>query len=43
MQSRILQVTYLGNFQPWLSWHIIDDDHKEGRKRGYLASSRLTA
>ena len=32
MRSRILRVTRLGNFQPWLPWHIVDDDHNEGRK-----------
>lgn len=30
MQSRILQVTQLGNFSPGFPWHIVDDDHKEG-------------
>jgi hypothetical protein len=29
MQSRILQVTHLGNFQPWLPRHIVD-----GRPQG---------
>jgi hypothetical protein len=37
MQSRILQVTHLGNFQPGLPWHILDDDHNEGRRRGVLS------
>ena len=32
MQRRILQVTHLGNFQPWLPWHIVDDDHNESQK-----------
>jgi hypothetical protein len=41
MQDRILQVTHLGNFQPWLPWHIVDDDHNEGRKTRVLL--RLTS
>jgi hypothetical protein len=32
MQSRILQVTHLGNFQPCLAWHIVNDDH-QGRPK----------
>jgi hypothetical protein len=43
MQSRILQVTHLGNLQPDFSGISSMDDRKEGRKRGWLASSRLTA
>jgi len=43
MQSRILQVTHLGNFQPCLSGDIVDGRPQGGRKRGRLASFRLTA
>ena len=38
MQSRILQVTHLGNFRPWLLWHIVGDDHtRKAERRGVLS------
>ena len=42
MQRRTLQVTHLGNFQPWLPWHIVDDDHNEGRKTRGVATVYFT-
>jgi hypothetical protein len=38
MQSRILQVTHLGNFHPWLPWNILDDDHARNPKEERVAS-----
>jgi hypothetical protein len=42
MRRRVLQVTHLGNFQPWLPWHIVEDDRNEGRKTRRVAPDYFT-
>ena len=42
MQRRTPQVTHLGNLRSWLPWHIVDDDHNEGRKTRGVATVYFT-